>query len=225
MIKAVVFDFDGTLTELTLDFPDMRENLDKFIADRVSEEIVRQYEGLLMLEKIAAVERALGPQGSTLREEAFALLQDIEVKAAEGKDVFPYARQVLRTLKGMDLAIGIMTRNCRAAVKKVFRELDDYIDTLVTREDTLLVKPDPSHPKAVLERFGVRPPDAVLVGDHPTDMMAGRAAGMRSVGVLSGRSSKEDLERAGADYVIGDIRGLPGVVRELNDHQGAGGRG
>lgn len=63
MIKGVVFDFDGTLTELTLDFPDMRENLDRLISKRIPREISREYEGLLMLEKIAAVEERLGHEG------------------------------------------------------------------------------------------------------------------------------------------------------------------
>jgi phosphoglycolate phosphatase len=225
MIEAIVFDFDGTLTELTLDFPDMRETLDGLLYAHAPREIVERYQGLFMLEKIAAIERELGSKGTVLKEQALRLLQSMEVRAADGKDLFPYTRRVLRTLKQMDIVLGIMTRNCGAAVRKVFQELDDYIDALVTREDTPLVKPDPSHPKAALDRFGVRPSNSVLVGDHPTDMVAGRAAGMKSVGVLSGRSSRKELRQAGADHVIDDIRGLPAIVRELNIHQGTDSRG
>jgi len=222
MIRAVVFDFDGTLTELTLDFPEMRESLDRFILHRLPVETAREYDGLLMLERILAIERRLGPRGPLFRSEAYALLRDLELKAADGKEVFPYTRQVLRRLREMSLRIGIMTRNCGAAVRKVFQELDEYTDVIVSREDTRLVKPDPSHPLTVVDRLGVSPSQAILVGDHPTDMAAGRAAGMRSVGVLSGRSSREELQQAGADHVISDIRGLLTIIRKLND--GSGGK-
>ena len=46
--------------------------------------------------------------------------------------------------------------------------------------------------------------EAVMVGDHMIDVQAGRRVGMKTIGVLTGRTKKEEFEKAGADYVLKD---------------------
>jgi phosphoglycolate phosphatase len=46
--------------------------------------------------------------------------------------------------------------------------------------------------------------EAVMVGDHMIDIQAGRRVGMKTMGVLTGRTKKEEFEMAGADYVLKD---------------------
>jgi phosphoglycolate phosphatase len=215
MIRAAVFDFDGTLTPSTLDFRAMREDLDRLICDHIGDAAIDAHRGLLMLERISAVEAELGRGGVAFRKKALALLQKAEVAAAEGQDVFPFARAVLRAVARTGVAIGIMTRNCTAAVRKAFPDLDTYVRVMVTREDVRLVKPDPAHPRAVLDQLAVAPYEAVVVGDHPTDIVAGVALGARTVGVLTGRTTEGDLWGAGADFVMEDIRGLPTIIRTM----------
>jgi phosphoglycolate phosphatase len=213
MTKGVVFDFDGTLTELTLDFNGMRNELEKVILKYVSLETLWEFEDRLMLELIYAIERRLGHRGAAFRDEAFTLLRSIEVEAAGRKEVYPFTRQVLRSLREMGVKLGVMTRNCMGAVRKTFPDIDEFVDVTVTREDVRVVKPDPSHPRAVLNRLRVDPSEALLVGDHPTDIEAGWAVGARTVGVLSGRTKHSDMERAGADFVADDIRQVPVIIR------------
>jgi len=63
----------------------------------------------------------------------------------------------------------------------------------------------------VLAALNASPDEAVLVGDHPTDIAAGLAIGTQTVGVLTGRTEHADFEKAGAHYIANDIRD----VREL----------
>lgn len=217
MIRAVVFDFDGTLTELTLDFSAMRKEVERLAEKYVGPDSIRRFDGLFMLEMIYGIETILGDAGARFREEAFALLRKIEIEAADGKDVYPYARDVLRGLRERKLKIGVMTRNCTGALRKVFPDVDAYVDASVTREEIRVVKPHPSHPLAVLRLLGVDPSEAFLVGDHPTDILAGRASGIRTVGVLSGRTERAGFENAEADYIIRDIRDLSTVVTNEDD--------
>lgn len=213
MIRGVVFDFDGTLTELTLDFDGMKRELEKVILRYVSLETLRELENRLMLERIYAIEKRLGKSGAAFRDEAFTLLRCIEEEAADKKEVYPYTRQVLSSLREMGVKLGVMTRNCTGAVRKTFPDIDEYVDATVTREDVRIAKPDPSHPRAVLDRLGVDPSEAVLIGDHPTDIEAGRAVGAGTVGVLSGKAGYEEMRRAGADFVAADIRQVPAIIR------------
>jgi phosphoglycolate phosphatase len=106
------------------------------------------------------------------------------------------------------MSLGVITRNCLRAVETVFPDVERCVDTIVTRDDTDLVKPNPAHVEIVLSRLGVQPDEAILVGDHPTDIIAGRAARTRTVGVLAGRTQKEKFAEAGADHVVADIRAV-----------------
>jgi phosphoglycolate phosphatase len=215
MPGAVIFDFDGTLTELTLDFGAMRKAVEDLAARYASPEAVRSLDGLYILEMIDAMEGLLGDNGGAFRNEALGLLCAMEVEAASGKEVYPYTRDVLQALRREGLRIGIITRNCTAAVETVFPDVRTYVDAVATRDDVREVKPEPAHVRAVLAALGVEADDALLVGDHPTDMMAGNAAGVHTVGLLAGRTARVELERAGAEYVADDIRAVPEIAQGL----------
>jgi phosphoglycolate phosphatase len=215
LIRAAIFDFDGTLTELPLDFHLMKSELEKFILSFVTPEVLEAHRQSYMLEMIGSIEQSLGPRAKDFKNDAFRLLRDMEVAASTGKDVFPYTRDVLQSLKNSHLRIGVMTRNCTDAVRAVFPDLDEYADVLVTRDDIELVKPHPAHPKVILRMLDVSGPECLIIGDHPTDIAAGLASGAFTVGVLSGKIGRGDLAKAGAHFIIDDISKLPDIVRHF----------
>jgi phosphoglycolate phosphatase len=157
---------------------------------------------------IYKVERALGPAGKAFREEAFARLRDVELAASMGKNVYHFTREVLSRLKARGLKIGIITRTCTDVLRAVFPDMDSYVDAFVTREHTNNAKPHPDHVREILKRLHLSPTDAIVVGDHPTDIMAGKALGMETAGVLTGRTGREAFEKEGATHVLQDVRGL-----------------
>lgn len=215
MLRAAIFDFDGTLTELTLDFGQMRREVEAIAEGYASASAIRGLDGLYTLEMIDELSRLLDRQGPPFRAEALGVLCEMEVKAAVGKEVYPYTRDVLTALRAEGFKVGVITRNCTGAIETVFPDLRAYVDAVATRDDVREVKPDPEHVRAMLRSLGVDAPGALLVGDHPTDMMAGIAAGAHTLGLLAGRTSRADLEQAGAEYVADDIRAVPGIVRRL----------
>jgi len=208
MIKAVIFDFDGTLAPLSLNFDHMRAEIEGIAAHYVSREEIEKLRQLYTLELIYTIEARLKDKGARFRGEAFERLCALEVQALEGNDPYPYTRDLLATLRGKGVRLGVITRNCLKAVKTVFPDIERCVDTIVTRDDTDLVKPNPAHVEVVLSRLGVLPDEAILVGDHPTDIIAGRAARMRTVGVLAGRTQKDRFAEIGADHIVADIRAV-----------------
>jgi phosphoglycolate phosphatase len=90
--------------------------------------------------------------------------------------------------------------------------MDEYIHIAVTREDIRKVKPDPAHVREALHLLGVEPEDALMVGDHPTDIQAGNAQNVKTVGVLSGRTGAKAFQEARASFIFEDIRGIMGIV-------------
>lgn len=216
MIEAVVFDFDGTLTELRLNFQYLRVEILKVLAPYVPAEILEKKTSPFIIEMIHELARECEPgSAKAVVRDSFRRLVELECEAARGKDVFPFTREVLGWLKERNIKMAVTTRNCMDAIALVFRDLPEYIGAVITRDDTDKVKPHPAQLQKALARLRVPPEKALMVGDHPTDVMAGKAYGVKTVGVLTGTTRKEAFEEAGADYIEADIRSLPAIVSQL----------
>ena len=210
--QAILFDFDGTLVP-NLDLADMRRQIaDMAKAAGVPDEI---YDGLYIVEIIEASQAWLSAQDPALANTAQAYatashqrINDIEMQAAGNTVPFEGVRQVLGQLRDAGYRLGIVTRNCRAAVLTMFPDMDEYIDCLHARDDVVHLKPDPRHLQHNLDVLSVGASAAVMVGDGALDMQAGRALNMRCVGVLTGSNNRQALIEAGATDVLADYRGL-----------------
>jgi len=208
--KAVVFDFDGTLAKLNIDFAGMRAAVLGLIARY---QIPAEGIGTLhILEMIEAAARRLGLRSpeevSPFSHAARELIAGIEIDAARAGTLFTGTRGLLAELGRRSIGIGIVTRNCRAAVRTTFPDIDRYCQVVLTRDDTERIKPHPKHLTTALSLLGVLPADAAMVGDHPLDIQLGRGVGTFTIGVLSGHSTRESLCGAGADLILPDASAL-----------------
>jgi phosphoglycolate phosphatase len=208
MIRTVLFDFDGTLTPLTLDFGFLKSEIEALVRRFAGDHALQGLEGHYIIEMIHAVADDMGTDGETFRRLAFEKLTSLELEAARGKGLYPCAREVLTALKARGIAMGIMTRTSIAVIEAVFPDAFVHMDAVVTREDTRHVKPDPRHVLKALEIMGARAVETLVVGDHPTDIAGGRSAGTLTAGVLSGRTGREAFEEAGATFILDDVRGI-----------------
>lgn len=211
-VRAVIFDFDGTLTPLTLDFSLLRARVEQIAREYVDQDIIDRQKDQYILEMIHAIEDEIDQSTASFRDRAFRELDRLEIEACRNKELYPYARAVLSYLKEHNIRAGIITRSSATVIRTVFPDLDQYIDATVTRDDTRYVKPDPHQLRMAVEALRVEHTAAVIVGDHPTDIAAGKALGAMTAGVLSGRCSRTDFVDAGADHVFDDIRGVIGLV-------------
>jgi phosphoglycolate phosphatase len=206
-LHAVVFDFDGTLALLNIDFAEMRRDiLDLALSYRIPKDGL---ERLFVLEMITEIRRRLGPADSgrdvLFARQAMELVTGRELAGAANSLLFPGVREMFRELRGRGIKTGILTRNCLEAVDMIFPDVRDYSDAVVTRDDTPRVKPDPEHIRIVLRRLGQDPFRSAMVGDHPMDISVGKEVGAFAIGVLTGYSSADDLRGAGADLIIENV--------------------
>ena len=65
----------------------------------------------------------------------------------------------------------------------------------------------------VMAMFGIEKSRAVMTGDMDIDIMAGKAAGIHTCGVTYGIGKKEDMLKAGPDFVVQEISELKKIVR------------
>jgi pyrophosphatase PpaX len=97
--------------------------------------------------------------------------------------VFDGVREMMELLKVEGHRIGIATSRTAHSFWTYMRELDldEYVDVLVTMEDVKKHKPDPESINKVLEQFGARPEEAIMVGDTKYDIGCANNAGVDSV--------------------------------------------
>jgi HAD superfamily hydrolase (TIGR01549 family) len=91
-------------------------------------------------------------------------------------------------------------------------KMDQYFSHIVTALDTHKPKPSPEALIKALCAIDVQIGDCVIVGDSVIDVQAGKAAGIKTVSVLSGLYSREELSKANPNYIIKDILELSKIV-------------
>ncbi|SEH00198.1 phosphoglycolate phosphatase/pyrophosphatase PpaX [Nonomuraea solani] len=119
-------------------------------------------------------------------------------------------------------SIAVVTAQARRRVGMLLPpDLADHIGVVIAHEDVDRPKPAPDGVRAALRTLGVPPERAVFVGDAPKDMLAGRAAGVCSLGVTWGFHTEEELVEAGADGIVRDPTDLTArIVHHLGPASG-----
>ena len=170
-IKAVLFDFDGTLTQPgSLDFGAIRQ-------------AIGAPEGLPILEHIAT----LAP--GQPRDQANRTLERFELEAARRSLPNTGAEDLVVFLKNLEIKLGILTRNSRNSVKVALLNFQRIrasdFETIITRHDPAQPKPHPDGVLLAAGKMGVTPDALLVVGDYVFDVEAGQRAGARTAFLLS----------------------------------------
>jgi HAD superfamily hydrolase (TIGR01509 family) len=120
---------------------------------------------------------------------------------------FPGIAEALAALPGRKSTATTKGTPTTRAVLEMFGLLP-YFDH-VQGTDGFPAKPEPDVILASLKIFGAQPEDCLFVGDSPTDMEAGRRAGVKTCAVLWGYGRREDMARWEPDYWVeypGELR-------------------
>ena len=206
--KAFVFDFDGTLAVLNIDFGLMKRRvLDWMKSFGIPEERIRERYLLEIIDEVRhlLVEEAGVASAERFYHGAHRILREVEIEAADRGCMISGAPEVLSLLMERGLKVGIVTRNCEEAVRRVFPGIDACCHAFVSRNSVKRVKPHPEHLNSVLKALQTEGNETVMVGDHVLDILAGKGVGMRTIGVLTGYIKKNEFEEAGADWILNDV--------------------
>ncbi|MCK9229705.1 MAG: HAD family hydrolase [Syntrophales bacterium] len=216
-VSAVVFDFDGTLAELNVDFRRMRTRVLESI--RSHGEYPESFEELFALEMVAGASRMIAArnpaEADEFRRQAMEIIREAEMEGAARGNIFDGIPAMFLDLRERNIRTAVVTRNCREAVCTIYPAIEDHADLLVARDGIIRVKPDPGHLLAALERLEVPSGKAFMVGDHPMDIETGKAAGTFTAGVLTGLSSRESLLEAGCDVILDRAAHIADILKDV----------
>jgi phosphoglycolate phosphatase len=209
-IHAFVFDFDWTLAIPNIDFGLMRRRIE-VIAKRYGVDPAR-FEALYILEMIETVRAELGgarsPEGEGFYREAHDSILALETECARNGGMLPGAVEVLQVLRQQRFKVGVVTRNSESAVRTICSLIDTLCDVFLPREAVRFVKPHPEHLQRALEYLQVPAQHAVMVGDGPIDITAGKALGLKTVAVLTGGNRREALLASQPDLILDSVADL-----------------
>lgn len=225
MIKAVIFDLDNTL----VDFMRMKKEAVKAAVAAMVDA------GLDMSYKAAydGVMRVYDAEGIEyqevfdhfLRESTGRINYKIIAAAMVGyrraRDaalvLYPHVTSTLTSLVKSGVKLGLLTDAPpkQAWLRLCYLNLHHLFDAVVTSEEVGAPKPSPKGFQIVLEALGVKPDEALMVGDWPErDVKGAKAANIKTVFARYGERPLK--EPSGADWEIDDISELLKIVRQIN---------
>ena len=210
VVRAVLFDFDGTLG-------------DSYPAITASVNHVRALHGLPPLPE-AEVRRHVGRGPGHLLQHTVGQ-GDPEANAAayrahhpsvlhSGTRLLPGAADALRTLHARGLKLGVCSNKPVAFTRELLSYLGvaAYLDVVLGPEDVARPKPAPDMLLAGLARLGVSADEALYVGDMTVDVETARAAGVRVWIVPTGSDTAEAIARARPDRTLRGLGELPALL-------------
>lgn len=145
--------------------------------------------------------------GRTLDEiEHYLMISSAEVALAPAVPLAPF----LDGLTGRGLSLGVVTNDTEYGARKHLRAagIEGHFDFIAGYDSGYGAKPAPDPLLAFARETGLAPDRVLMVGDSAHDMVAGRAAGMQTLAVLTGLAVAEDLQPF-ADVVVPDIGHIP----------------
>ena len=208
MIRAVLFDLDGTLMDST----DAIVNSYFHTFDTIGEPRPDR-------------ETIIGTIGDPLHKQ-FPTMTDHDVdeciriyRAYYGEisaaitTLLPGVEETLATLAERGIKLGFVTSKRREAAEMLLEHLGalHYMDARIGPLEVTHHKPHPEPVQKAMEILGVQPEETVFVGDMHFDVLAGLAAGVLTLAVATGYQGRESLETLGAD-------GVYDTMFEVRDH-------
>jgi len=153
------------------------------------------------------------PEGLPNRDEKIKqfmkVIPQVYEKVFQHVHPFDGLESVLKGLGEQGIRLGAVTSAREVAVRPLYHHaLSQYFMAIITREDGFLPKPAPDGILECLRRMEVSSDHAIIVGDSPLDIRAGKTAGSLTIGVLSGIGSQVQLEAEAPTAIIKHVSQL-----------------
>lgn len=206
MIKACIFDLDGTLTD-TLDSLtySVGETLKEMGLEPVTKAQCRSFVGNGARYLLDKAVRAAGDTDAARLNEAMEIYGRIfDENCTYHVTAYNGIGRMIEKLREKDVKLAVLSNKPHRQTAKVAREIfgETVFDSVQGQQEGIPRKPSPEGIYALLEKLGVSKEECLYVGDSEVDVATGAAAGTRTVSVAWGFRTEEELRAAGASLII-----------------------
>jgi HAD superfamily hydrolase (TIGR01549 family) len=209
--KGIFLDLDGTIVDSTGAYLEAARIAFRAVGKQMPEnqvllEIPRRIEQRLTIDDLTYGDTKEFMQ---VYLEAYYSVTEVKTK------LMPNISDALKALSANAKLALITMRHCPSQV--IQKELDcfdiaKYFTHFVTAMDTSKPKPSPEALIRCVEALDLEMCDCIIAGDSVNDVRAGKAAGAKTVAVLSGLFQREELARECPDLILPDVTSLPEFV-------------
>lgn len=216
MIKACIFDLDGTLTRTQESIARPINMTLKYYG--LPEQPVEDYNYFAGDGIKNALERALKAAGDTEAahlEEGLPMCRKwMNEDPLYHVEPYPHVIESLHALKDKGIKIAVFSNKPHESAVNVVETIfgKGLFDHVQGQTDRIPIKPDPAGVYEIIKEFGVKKEECLYFGDTNTDMMTGHNAGLYTVGVTWGFRPRAELEEYKADCIIDSAADIPGLT-------------
>jgi len=120
----------------------------------------------------------------------------------------PKAKMTLELIREKGMGIGIVTTKDKISAEETIRNFQFPYDVLLTAEDTERTRPDPEPLLKAIKILNSTASQTFYCGDTPQDIVQGRRAGVKTIGLTTGLHSREELEKKKPDFIFDNIEAV-----------------
>lgn len=212
-IKAICFDVDGTLSdtddEWVSRFTGKLAGVNFLFRNRDPKRFVRR---LVMFSESPSNFLYYWLDRLSLDDNMARLYERLILKRGKHNRPFwlmDHARELLTSLSQRYPLSIVSARDEVTTLRFVDQfSLASFFKAFATSQTCEHTKPYPHPVLWAAERMQVPPQNCLMIGDTTVDILAGKAAGAQTVGVLCGFGEEAELRRAGADLIVKDLKEL-----------------
>ena len=208
--EIIIFDLDGTL-------------VDAYKAVASSLNFALKKTGFPAVDP-AAIKRGVGWGDKNLirrfvpleyLDEALLIYRRHHKKALKTAKFLPGAKRVLGSLKKRGFRLAIASNRPALFTKIILKNLKiaPLFDVVLCADKVNRPKPAPDILREILKKFSVNPGAALYIGDMTIDVQTGKKAGVRTIAVLTGSSTRKEIAALKPFKIVNNIREILGITR------------
>jgi phosphoglycolate phosphatase len=209
--KLLIFDFDGTLinTEHSIIYA-MKKTLKKIINKVPTDKKISETIGLplnISLTTLGVNDEALEAAEKLYREIYMDTFQDT-IK------LFNNVKKVLPQLQEKNIPLTVATNRSRTGMFQILNyfNLTDFFSFLVAKQDVKNPKPAPDMGTMILNHFGTKPEETLIIGDTVYDILLGKKTGCDTCWATYGYGKKDDILKIKPTYTIDNFEELLNII-------------
>ena len=205
MLKAVLFDLDGTIIDSNnAIFETYTQVAKKLGVEPPDIEVLR---GLLGQPSNLNLPILLGE-----KKDAIPIYNEVVIKTHENLPTLPHVKE---TLEKIELPMGIVTSKRKANAIEVLGELYEKFDVLITPEQTVKQKPDPEPMHLACKKLSVKPEECVYIGDTVRDYKTAMNSGTEFIALIDKGSTAEQFNELGAKNQVTAFDMIPDMITKF----------